>query len=86
LLQAISLHGLLRWLRLCLRAYQELGISNEALAKVREKIKNPRVKKSRGVITSEIVEDMLDERAKEYREWLQGADNSHKAVAEVRFI
>ena len=70
----------------CMRVYQELGISNEALAKVREKIKDPRVKKSRGIITSEIVEDMLDERAKEYREWWQNTDSNHKATAEVRFI
>jgi len=70
----------------CMQVYQELGINSELLAGVRKKIGDPRVKKSRGVITSEIVEDMLDERAKEYKEWLRRADNSQKAVAEVRFI
>jgi len=70
----------------CMRIYQELGISNEILAGVCEKIEDPRVKKSRGIITSEIVEDMLDERAKEYREWWQNTDSNHKATAEVRFI
>lgn len=70
----------------CIGVYQELGVNNEVLAEVRKRSEDPRVKKSRGVITSEIVEDMLDERAKEYQEWLQKADNNQKAVAEVRFI
>ncbi|MDD5074236.1 MAG: hypothetical protein PHU92_03650, partial [Candidatus Shapirobacteria bacterium] len=70
----------------CTRIYRELGINNEALAEVRKRIEDPRIKKSRGMITSEIVEDMLDERKREYEEWLRGAGNSQRAVAEVRFI
>jgi len=73
-------------LEACMQVYRELGINDEVLAEVRKRIEDSRIKKSRGTITSEIVEGMLDERTREYEEWLQGAGNSQRAVAEVRFI
>src|SRR5258708_10104730 len=41
----------------CIEVYKEFGVSDEMIGKVREKIQDPKVKKSRGTITSEIVED-----------------------------
>lgn len=68
----------------CRRLYKGFGISDENLEKVFAKIYDPTVKKSRGDITSEVVEIMLSERRTKYEQWLQAADDNQKVVAEVK--
>jgi hypothetical protein len=69
----------------CMQVFQEIGINGEVILEVRKRIRDPKVKKSRGIITSEIVEDMLDERESDYKKWLQNADSKQKSAAEVIF-
>lgn len=70
----------------CMKTYQEAGINDKILLEVRKKIQDPKVKKSRGIITSEMVEDILDKRAADYIKWLQTADSKKKSTADVIFM
>lgn len=69
----------------CMNLYQALGIKKDILTKVSDLV-GEYTSKNKRIITSETVEDILDERQSEYSKWLENASDSQKNVAEVKFI